>query len=109
MIREAHYRVCVSHINPLGIRSRRVEGNPERLVQTASKYLGLFRFAIGGKATKNLNLAGVTLSQKDITIGRRTQQSWIIQFACELFDFKAGRSLGPCIGWPPDHIGPVVH
>ena len=78
-IGKAHYRVCVSHIDPFRICTWRVESYPEGLSKSGHKGVSLLGFAVFGNPAKDSDFSLIALGKEDVAIGRSAQLAWFIE------------------------------
>src|SRR5262249_268513 len=109
LVYEPNYRISVRYVDPLRIRTWRIEGNAKRLSESTGKDLNLLRLAFGGDSAKYFQLSTAALSEEHIPVRRRAQQPGIVQSSRVLVDFESRGSLWPGIGRTIDQIGSVVH
>ena len=91
LIRDAHHRIIVPHVNPLGMISRRIKSDPERPVETLCKNLilrGAFR-PVGG--AQHANAVGAGLHDENIAVRRHAYQARIRQPRGEKLDGESRR------------------
>ncbi len=73
-IRKPHHAVRVADIDPVGMRSCGIEIDAKGQIQPGSKHRNLPGRSIRLHPTKDLDLAGFHLRQKDIAVGRGADQ-----------------------------------
>src|SRR5947209_13908838 len=69
---EAHDRIGVSEVNPLGIVSGRIKGDTEVLAQAGREHGALLWFAVRRDTAVDLHLALVGFRDKQVAVWRRS-------------------------------------
>src|SRR4029077_4013775 len=95
--RESDDRVRIPHVDPLRIRSWRIEVNSEGAVQVRGKHLHFFGFPCAGDAAKNPDVTGLAFGHEKITVGSRANQTWTIEPSGVLFNLEPRLDLWPSI------------
>ena len=73
-----------------------------------AKTRGLLRLAVGAYAAKDLDLASFAFGQKQVAVGRETQQARIVEVGGVHIDLEAVGRDGPRIGRARDNVGAVI-
>jgi len=77
LVLESHDGIGVPNVDPTRIGAEGIKRNPEGLGQPGGEDLGLPRFAVTGHAAKDEDLAALAVGEKEIPVGRGSQQAGI--------------------------------
>ena len=92
-IGEAHDAVRIANVDVLRIRSQRIEGDAERLVQAVHKYLRGLRRARLADAAHDQDFAGPATGDEEVAIRRGADHPRIAEASCQAVDLKARQSV----------------
>ncbi len=104
VIREAHDRAGVADVDPLRLRTGRIESDAEWFVEAGGEGLHLLRAALGVDPAHHFDVSGLALRQKDIAVGSRTDQPGIMESGGVELHGKSRRHLGPCVRRTRNHM-----
>ena len=107
-IGKTNYAIRIRHEQKLGIVTRRIKCNAERLVQIAfGKYFDDIWFTAAFCVAQHFDLIGTTLSDEDVSIWSSKQKSRIAKTAAVHIDPKTGRNPKLSVRWSLNHAGQV--
>ena len=109
VIREADNLIGVAYVEILRIGSKRVERDPERLMQASGENRHLLRMPLRIHAAEDANLAGLAFGQEDVAVGRGAQLARVVQTGGVKLHLEALGSLGPRVLRARDHRRSVVY
>src|SRR5579872_4186601 len=101
-------RVGVSYVHPLGVVSRRIEGDAIRLVESGDINFFLPRVTRERDSAEDSDFSAAALRQENVAVGGGPDQPGIIKPRGELLHLKSGWSLWPCALRTADHLRSIV-
>ena len=93
VVGETHDRICVCHVDPLGITAAWIKGDAKRQLQAGCKHLILADLIARVGGPQDTNPPGQTLGDEDISVRRYTNKSRLNKAAREKTDFEAGNDF----------------
>ncbi len=97
-VREAHNRIGIRDIDPLGIVAFRVKGNAKGQLQAGCKYIVAAHFVSAFRRSEDTNAPSRTFSDKDIAIRCYANEPGLDETACEKLHLEARKDLQLRIG-----------
>src|SRR6267142_105023 len=98
-ISKPNHRVGIRDINPLWLGTGRIKSDAERLAQFTGKNCLCLCRALLACAAKHYYVAMSALGHKEVTVWRRSDQTWVVQTRGVLLNFESRRRLRPGVFW----------
>ena len=109
LVREADDRVGVADVDPLRVRSERIERDPERPVEAHGEGRHGPRAAVGPASANHPHAARIALGDEQVAVRRRANQPGIVEAARVLGDDVAGHRFRQRPRRTSDQRRRVVH
>src|SRR3954454_9969429 len=94
---KTHHGIGIPNIDPLRIRTGRIKGDAEGLLQARGKRFAALRLAVFRDAAEYFDHARIALGEEHVAIGRSAELSRILWPTGVKLNFESRRSVGPCI------------
>ena len=108
-IRKSHHAVRVRDVKKLRLRSRRIERDSERIVESAAdERFSELRFSVAIGIAQGLDDIRMALRDEDVAVRRRHEKARIDESAREFFDLETIWDPKLCAGRAAHHARPVV-
>jgi hypothetical protein len=107
-IRKAQDRIRITHIDPLRVRAWGIKRYSEGLSEACGEGGDLLGLARAVDAAKDFDLSAPTLGKKDVSIGGRSKEAWVVEPIGVKLDFEARRRDRQSTLGPGHNIRPVI-
>ena len=106
---EAHDRIGVGHVDEVGVRARRVEGEAEGPVQPLREDRPLCGLGLAIRGPQHGELPHAALGHEDVAVRGDPQTARVLEVLGEELDREPRGRLGPRPRWQRGEARPIAH